>query len=526
MDHPSFNILTEPWVKVLVNGQREVRPFLAALQPDVERLDFDREDENLSAYEMLTGIVHATCPPTDPEDWGERRETFLEEVEADLERLMPAFELFGEKAFMQDLEPLEDMKKPAPLDILYLDSSGDNAAKKNTDVMVHRDRVSALSFADAVIALYMFQTTAGFGGAGNLTGMRGGGPAIGIVRPKRTIIGPMADIVWANVAYGKPVTDLTKAFPWMRPTVNDKVVHGPTKGVLPPEVYFSMPRRVRLVIDKGRVVAIRQKPKGIKYGLWRHPNTAYYKNTPKDDPGARHLKPGQFSYRHWPGITMTAAPAQKSLHFQAENIRTWFARTDDEPAQILLGGWAMRKSTALDYVYAEQPIFPEIPELEDLAICKLTAAGFVVAALKRELAKCMVIDMEMVRKLKKPLPAQLARVEEAFWQGTQFEFERGLADLSSSKRTSENIRQEWRKYLSQRVLRTFDEEMMPGLFARDLVGTDTSKRASVKTIADARRRLAWAANSDAVFDALKLVKPKPEEADRGRDKIKSTEVTS
>jgi hypothetical protein len=79
---------------------------------------------------------------------------------------------------------MEDLQSSAePIERLLIEAPGESTTSKNTDLLVHRDRVTSLGRAAAAMALYTFQSWAPAGGAGNRTGLRGGGPLVTMVMP-------------------------------------------------------------------------------------------------------------------------------------------------------------------------------------------------------------------------------------------------------------------------------------------------------------------------------------------------------
>jgi CRISPR system Cascade subunit CasA len=139
------------------------------------------------------------------------------------EPLVHAFNLDGDgPRFLQDQEELDSDAQP--IERLLIEAPGDSTADKKTDAMVHRDRFDSFGRPAAAIALYTLQVWAPSGGAGNRTGMRGGGPLVTLVLPgeKPTLW----QTLWANVPTGgrAPAQDeLPRVFPWLTATPSDPV---------------------------------------------------------------------------------------------------------------------------------------------------------------------------------------------------------------------------------------------------------------------------------------------------------------
>jgi CRISPR system Cascade subunit CasA len=214
----AINLIRDPWIPVASTaGPRTIRPDQIA-EAAVLFPAWPRSDLNIACIEFLIGLVALADPPASREDWRARRSPDAERLRARLAPLAPAFELDGTgPRFLQDLEALPG--EPASPDMLFIDSAGENAAKKNADLMVWRDRYPALDPARAAMALYTLQAYAPSGGAGNRTSMRGGGPLVTLVEPHADCT--LWDLVWANVPFGVPQG--VEALPWMRPTrISDK----------------------------------------------------------------------------------------------------------------------------------------------------------------------------------------------------------------------------------------------------------------------------------------------------------------
>ncbi|MFN4131195.1 MAG: type I-E CRISPR-associated protein Cse1/CasA, partial [Paracoccaceae bacterium] len=276
----SLNLLDDPWIPVICeDGARRVIAPWQMGEEGILRPDWPRPDLNLACYEFLIGLVYLSDPPRDIEDWEARYDPDPARLRGRLAAFAPAFNLLGDgPRFAQDLERLEG--EPNPVDMLFIDSAGANAAKNNADLMVHRGRYGALDAALAAMALYAFQIFAPAGGAGNRTSMRGGGPLVTLVDPQAGLW----PLIWANVPYGTAgqITDL----PWMRPTrVSDKGMEtlppeGKTFGV---EAFFGMPRRLRLVAEAGQITGVVQRPWGTNYAKWKHPLSPYYRMKPGEE---------------------------------------------------------------------------------------------------------------------------------------------------------------------------------------------------------------------------------------------------
>jgi CRISPR system Cascade subunit CasA len=182
-----------------------------------------------------------------------------------------------------------------PIERLLIEAPGESTNSKNTDLLVHRNRVASLSCATAAMALYTFQSWAPAGGAGNRTGLRGGGPLITMVMPGSAPT--LWQTLWANVPDNGNLPrpdELPLVFPWLAPTVvSDGATLVTPQNAHPLQCWWGMPRRIRLdfvthatprscnltgEVDSVQVATWRQRPRGANYGFWgeTHPLTPHY----------------------------------------------------------------------------------------------------------------------------------------------------------------------------------------------------------------------------------------------------------
>ena len=368
-----FNLITDAWIPVRTESgyRKRIRPAQMAADDDrIMALDWSRPDFNLACLELLTGLVYVASPPQDADDWAENCPT-MDKLESALQRLVPAFNLDGDgPRFLQDFEPLEG--KPVTVDHLFLDSPGHKTVKDHADIMVRPDRFSALSRASAAMALYTLQAFAPQGGSGLRTSMRGGGPLVALVNPRHDGSASLWDIVWANVPDGMALQnrDLKSAFPWLRPThasAEGQKTFPPPGYVVPPETFFGMPRRIRLVFGSGDeqlcgfsgesdavvVTGMIQKRHGAKYEQWIHPMTPYYRKKPGDPPLPVLAKPDRLCYRHWIGLLLKDV---QGLRTRPACLTAYEERGMSDSPVLMVGGWAMNKKAPQDFVFSTQPL--------------------------------------------------------------------------------------------------------------------------------------------------------------------------
>ena len=343
-----LNLVSDPWIPVIGgDGQRRIIAPRQIADASLLRPDWPRADVNLACLELLIGLVFLADPPADVEDWQDRQAPDPDRLRQRLAPYAPAFNLTGKgPLFLQDMETLHG--EANPVDLLFIDSSGDNTAKNNADLMVRRGRYPVLDLPLAAVALFAFQAHAPSGGAGNRTSMRGGGPLVTLVDPQQGLW----PLIWANVPDG--VAQAVQVLPWMRATrVSDSGTesHAPPGHEIPAEAFFGMPRRLRLVEDQGGIVGVIQRPYGTNYGLWQHPLTPYYRLKPGTELLPVHPRAGTFGYRHWLGILANARDVDPRQ--RAQTLQAWQARSGS--GSMIVAGWAMDNMKPRDFTYSVQP---------------------------------------------------------------------------------------------------------------------------------------------------------------------------
>jgi CRISPR system Cascade subunit CasA len=163
---------------------------------------------------LLIGLLATASPPHDHDGWLEMwdKPPAPTALDAAFEQIAHAFALDGDgPRFLQDFEEL--VSDPEPIERLLIEAPGASTTHNNTDLLVHRSRYTTLGRAAAAIALFTFQSWAPAGGAGNRTGLRGGGPLTTLVLPRSEA--SIWHILWANVPCGTPppAADLPRVFP-------------------------------------------------------------------------------------------------------------------------------------------------------------------------------------------------------------------------------------------------------------------------------------------------------------------------
>lgn len=456
-----LNLIQDAWLPVLRKTGCDVIRLDQIAEPDILGPNWPRADFDLATYELLIGLVYIACPPSDRRDW---RAGF--EVPPDLAtafaRLAPAFDLVGEgPCFLQDLDTTfggdkSEMRKSS---CLMIDKAADSAIKANKDVLAHRERYrQGLDWPTAAIALWTLQSQAPKGGSGNRTSLRGGGPLVTLVDPGA---GRLWDTIWANVPEGAPIADLTE-LPWMRPTVTsrkgEEVVPDRDPSAPPAaEVFFSMPRRIRLH-GLQRLEVVQTVPSGTNYTGWRHPLTPYY--AAPDGPLPVHAHSLKFSYRNWSGVILA-----KNGGARAMALDRYLAERRRAPARLIIGGWVMGDASPISFLRVDQPVFPLDAQGEALAnrlIDATHSVGYVLASCLRS-----ALEAEVWGQGAKEADGRAAGLGAAAYDRlheiTQSSFETSLSRLTSNPDVEAEVMDAWRDMLVETSRRMFDAEIEPRL---------------------------------------------------------------
>ncbi len=460
----SLNLISDPWIPVRFrDGSTNTIAPHQITESDILAPDWPRADLNLACYELLIGLVFLADPPRDLSDWRTRRKPSSDALKRSLESYAPAFSLGGAHPFLQ--EKLETNKPPGQVDMLFIDSAGENAVKKNSDLMVWRGRYGVLDPALAAMALYTLQAFAPAGGAGIRTSMRGGGPMITLIDLGKEGLWPF---VWANVPYGTPA--MIENLPWMRSV---RLSH--TKGSEtypqhehPVEAFFGMPRRLQLVMDERGVTGVIQKTYGTNYASWRHPTSPYYRKKEGSELLPLHPKPS-FGYRNWLGV---CAADPDGLVERATCVEMWKQGRDSEGCEssLRVAGWIMNKMTSVTFLNSVQPLI-ELPENRNLVLSELICAADSAAKMLRQ-ALGVVIEQGTVCD---------AVVEEFFVQ-TEPHFHECLKDLKAVAWSPE-FALYWIRKLRECALALFDLHSVPGLEMRSSRQQEAIIRARLRLLA-------------------------------------------
>ena len=341
------------------------------------------------------------------------------------------------------------------------------------------------------------------GGAGHRTSLRGGGPMTTLVLAGHTEYGDILwGRLWPNVESRERINarftdsrrgdDPEAIFPWLAPThtSNPKAGGGPTtpRDVHPLQVYWGMPRRIRLQFDEGQsrrcgitaaedsivVASYRTRNYGINYSEgFQHPLSPYYRQNAKTV--ARlpvHPAPGGLSYRLWPGLVVRS---KDRLREPAQVIRDWINGRNPRSGEsrFVAFGYDMDNMKARAWMEGEMPLLrfdDSTREWLEQFIERATAGANTVARLVTRAVKSALFDRP------KDASGDFGFIAERFFRDSEGAFHTALDEVTRSARehpdgedpTVEVLRR-WAPTMAKAALRLFDEYApYAGLENRDM----------------------------------------------------------
>ena len=478
-----FNLLNSAWLPVLRlrSGKCAIRPSQLAesLGDDpVIAIDWPRPDFRVATLEFLIGLLATAAPPHDHDDWLDRwfEPPDSAALEAAFAPIVHAFNLDGDgPRFLQDHEDL--VSDAEPIARLLIETPGASTERNNTDLLVHRGQVGSIGRAAAAMTLFTFQSWAPAGGAGNRTGLRGGGPLTTMVMPGSTPT--LWQCLWANVPCGDapPAEALGLVFPWLTQTVTSEGARIVTpQSAHPLQCWWGMPRRVRLDFvtseeplacgltgepDQVHAVSWRQRPRGANYAGWGkiHPLSPHYFSKAGTEWLPLHPQLGGIGYRHWLGLVLKSPD---DLRHPAAAIATWHdgRAFDAEVAdtRLLAAGYDMDNMKARSFVESEMPLPAAgeraVQDVLDALATRLVASADQVANLLRNAVRSALFSAGATVKLDSEL---LSSVRERLWEQTEPAFFDALARTAGGISDSGAVVVRWIKLLQGSAFDLFDE---------------------------------------------------------------------
>ena len=481
-----FSLLNSPWLPIRrASGARSlIRPaeIVAGFDDPVVALDWPRADFRFASLEFLIGLLATACPPADSDDWLDRWHTppDVAALDAAFTPLAGAFLVDGPgPRFLQDMEELA--ADQISIGALLIEAPGANAVRNNTDLLVKRDRVHALSRGAAAMALFTLQAFAPAGGAGHRTSLRGGGPLSTLAVPKSAAgVLSLWHLLWANVPDGVPpaAAELSRVFPWLIATrVSDKGRTTTEHDAHPLQAFWGMPRRIRLdfsantdgtpcdltgAVDEVRVCRYRTRPYGANYDAWRHPLTPYYHPKTTDPTFLPvHPQPGGIGYRQWVGLVQGDSdglrfPAAAITTFRADRVRELGASA--QPWRLLAGGYDMDNMKARGFVESDMPVFEPSQVARDgyeQRVRRALDGAGIVASLLGHCVRNALFDEGAKADASAGV---LGDTRRRFWTETQDDFFALLADLASAPGDAwPRLAIDWRDRMGKVAQRLFDD---------------------------------------------------------------------
>lgn len=434
-----MNLISDPWIPVRrVDGSRETiapwqltegiadNPIVAAASP---RPDFDG-----ALTQFLIGLLQTTCAPPDVFTWRQwRREApDPESLRERFATVAHAFELEGERAFMQDHTPAQ-LTNELDIGALLIEAPGEQTLKQNKDHFIKRGGVVQLCPACVAMALFSLQTNAPSGGKGYRTGMRGGGPLTTLV-----LGNTLWETCWLNVREksehlgdGDVKNSDADRFPWLAATrtseAKSKTEITTPVDVHPDQQFWAMPRRIRLTGEELPVPGICDlcgmtstrvyrrwvtRNYGVNYEGFEHPLSPHYMQDGKPNPV--HPQPGGIGYRHWLGLVASSPNGARRPAKVVERFRVQ-ARED---GRIWAFGFDMDKMKARCWHDATMPLL-SVPEGRDsdfkALVEKLIEGADRVADVLRDRVKDALLGDGRAR-------GDLSFVQSHFWAATEAAF--------------------------------------------------------------------------------------------------------
>lgn len=477
------------------DSQKTIAPWEITKNPagnPIVSLAARRPDFNGTLMQFLIGLLQTTVAPEDEGDWEKWLESPPppEQLKERFETVAYAFDLDGDgPRFMQDFD-LPDVK-PWNISLLFIDAPSTHFIKRGV--------VKGVCPSCAAVSLFTLQTNAPEGGRGHRTSLRGGGPLSTLVifdpNSGKGLPATLWRNLWLNILEKESFLGLSgnrkkeaasDTFPWMAKTRTSEATY--QQDVHPAQMFWAMPRRIRLDFDKaekgncdicGRtdklVSRYHTRPHGVNYeGAWRHPLSPYYYDKQKQLLPCHAGKFGR-SYRHWLGLVGT--DSEKSIE-QARVIGEFIHRRKGQDEQLLVWafGYDMKQNKPLCWYESMMPIYQledEVlrGEFEDIVKMLVNTAngtgGFVSSCIKEAWA-AKWDDNKKVRMKSKAYEDWSKRtvtqaIDKAFWQETETAFYQRLAELVDALKTGEEIkyiRKRWYKNLRNKAEALFNNWVM------------------------------------------------------------------
>jgi CRISPR system Cascade subunit CasA len=465
-----MNLITDAWIPVRRKSGKieKIAPWQVTDPVDpIMELAVPRPDFNGALVQFLIGLLQTTCAPEGNSDWRKwlNNPPSTDELKEKFDAVVFAFNLDGDgPRFMQDLTIEKELKEPEEtVDSLLMDSPGGQTLKFHTDLFVKRGRIEKICPECAAMALFTLQTNAPAGGQGYRVGLRGGGPVCTIITGNT-----LWETVWCNVLEKNRYEVLANSskqsnsdkFPWCDETRISKYDKGTTgQDIHSAQIYWSMPRRIRLAFKKGdikcdlcggdSIIFVKNyfaKPHGVMYKGIVHPLTPTYKSKEGDICSVHQHE--NIGYKHWLGFIQsipennknTALIIGQALSRRLSSFRLWVFGYDMDNMKAC--GWY---EGMMPVVTFENENKRKIYEAEVAVLIR--AAGEVSNTLRKAVRTVLSVDKN------------IGFIVQRFWQETEPEFYRSISNLRDVIDSNEGrvlVKINWHKCIAKTAEDIFD----------------------------------------------------------------------
>lgn len=505
-----MNLVQDPWLPFkLQDGSEQTLPISAIVREDVVDFALPRADFQGAAYQFAIGLLQTVLAPKNALQWHDYYENPAGEtiLQTALDTAAHAFNCLGDgPLFMQDFDEIEKAKSTTVAGLL-IEAPGGNGLKLNTDHFIKRGIGDVMSLEMANLALFTLQVNAPSGGQGHRTGLRGGGPLTTLILPQSEDAN-LWQKLWLNVIsrefwqYDEPDLSSELIFPWLAPTKTSEKKGSElyTSDVHPLQMYWAMPRRIRLEVENQNdtcalsgttaeytVRHYRTQNYGVNYsGAWQHPLTPYKWNPKKPDEETLSAKgqPGGIHYKTWDVLTLTSksegqACALVVSHFY--EICRDFTDVQSEVPRLWAFGYDMDNMKARGWYATSLPLFSLIPEDQEETLFK-------VKALLKLASDSLWHGRSQIKAawFEKPtdVKGDMTFIDQAFWQKTEAAFFTAVNHIVNNVKNGEfplapQQAETWLRALQRNVIDIFDD------YALSDLGTERSMAKRIK----ARQRL-------------------------------------
>lgn len=478
-----MNLLTQPWIKVVKEGEGSTIAVDEITVPGVTELAFTRMDFNGGIYQMLIGLLQTALAPKNVKQWKQwyYQPPSRQQLSEAFAPHLPAFEMHRENgpAFMQDLTL--DEAEYNTIASLLLVTPGGKTLKDNTDHFIKRGVVEKTCPSCTAAALYCMQSMSSSGGVGYRTSLRGGGGGLATLIIPDNPASTLWQKLWLNVVvpsdesfFNTEHNQKEDTFPWLceTPTSEKKGSEVLPNDVNPLQMFWGMPRRIRLdtvVTEAGycdlcgaeseiNYTRFKAKNYGINYGDgWSHTLTPY-RHDPKNvnPPLSIKGKQGGLSYKDWLGLVIGEkqtgeTPATVVQHFLNKkyykldkidrDFRLWCFGYDMDNAKVRC--WYEHTMPLVDLSGVEKEQFMERIE-QYLHLARETAMAL------RKAVK------EAWSNRPKDIKGDISKVDNGFWQSTERDFFKLVAMMLADQVESVQCDKHWRNVITHQLNLQFE----------------------------------------------------------------------